>query len=146
MYYTHPFSSVCLLFFLVYRTIIKPDPLFLSASATQDLKDVTVNCSAEALSVQWGEDWNRNWHALGLKPSLFNVFIMTTEMVNIVQLFVLMFCRQMILVYKHLPSFISYSVLHHLGMLVHKPNCCIGSYPSPLWDKPNAQKVITRNP
>lgn len=89
MYYTHPLSSVWLLFFLVYRTIIKPDPLFISPSATQDLKDVTVNYSAEALSVQWGEDWTCNWHALGLKPSLFIVFIMTTEMVNIVQLYVL---------------------------------------------------------
>lgn len=121
----------------------QPDLLSLSPSTTQSLKNVTAFYSEEAMSVQWGEDWNCNWRALGLEPSLFKVFIMTTEMVHTVQLFVLMFCRQMILVSKHLPRFKSYSVLHFFGMLVHKPSCCIGSHPSPLWDKPSAQKVIT---
>lgn len=121
----------------------QPDLLSLSPSTTQSLKNVTAFYLKEAMSVQWGEDWNCNWRALGLEPSLFKVFIMTTEMVHTVQLFVLMFCRQMILVSKHLPRFKSYSVLHFLGMLVHKPSYCIGSHPSPLWDKPSAQKVIS---
>lgn len=40
-----------------------------------------------------------------------------------------MFYRQMILVYKYLPGFKSYSVLHYFEMLLHKPNCYIGSTP-----------------
>lgn len=81
------------------------------------------------MSVQWGEDWNCNWRALGLEPSLFKVFIMTTEMVHTVQLFVLMFCRQMILVSKHLPRFKSYSVLHFLGCWFTSPAAVLAPTP-----------------
>lgn len=34
-----------------------------------------------------------------------------------------MFCRYMILVYKHLPRFNSRSVLPYIGMLIQNPNC-----------------------